>query len=137
MSEAVKIYARALSLGLDIRSNVPANEINRIFNGVGAEWMPDGLRAKLDGYSEALLPAVMAHDIDYAYGNGTMLDFQMANRRLEANGRICADATYAWWHPMRYLVRRQAKAYARICDAFGFPAYADAVEKTNSNHEGE
>lgn len=131
--ELSEIYYKAIVYGLDFPHKVDADEMHRIYNGVGAEWMPKELREFLDGISEALLPAVLIHDIDYAYGDGTLLDFQKANLRLEANGRICADKEYGWWNPMRYIFRRQAKAYAKICNAFGLVAYTEAIEETKKH----
>ena len=61
--DAVKLYNEALSLGLDIRSDVPACELYRIYNGVGASWMKERWRRSLDGVFEEILPAVLGHDI--------------------------------------------------------------------------
>ena len=132
--DAVKLYNEALSLGLDIRSDVPANELYRIYNGVGASWMKKEWRELLDGLFDEILPAVMGHDLDYAYGDGTYDDFIAANARLEKNGRICADTKYPWWRPKRYIVRRKARLCRKVCDAFGFPAYAAAIEETKQHN---
>jgi hypothetical protein len=132
--EAVEIYNKALSLGLEMRQ-LPANEVRRIYNGVGAEWMGDELRAMLDKLSKTLLPAVLVHDMDYAYGNGKYIDFAEANIRLEANGRICADAEYGWYNPMRYIVRRQARLFSKLCDAFGLLAYHAAIKETKQHNK--
>jgi hypothetical protein len=132
--DAVKLYNEALSLGLDIRSDIPANELYRIYNGVGASWMKAEWRKFLDGLFDEILPAVLGHDLDYAYGNGTLEDFLAANARLEKNGRICADTKYPWWRPKRYIVRRKARLCRKVCDAFGFPAYAAAIEETKQHN---
>jgi hypothetical protein len=135
---ASALLLAAKEMGLEMRHHLPVEEVARIYNGVGPEWMREELRAKADKLSQTLLPAVMIHDVDYEYGTGTMLDFQLANRRLEANGRKCADYRYGWYNPMRYIVRHQAKAYAKFCDLLGFPAYAAAVEERKKhNHETE
>lgn len=130
--EAIEIYNKALELGLEMRQ-LPANEVRRIYNGVGAGWMGDELRAMLDKLSKTLLPAVLVHDMDYAYGTGTYIDFAEANIRLETNGRICADAEYRWYNPMRYIVRRQAKLFAKLCDTFGLLAYHAAIKETKKH----
>ena len=131
--DLAEIYYKAVIYQLDFPHKVDADEMHRIYNGVGAEWMPDAMRNFLDGISVVLLPAVLIHDIDYEYGNGTLLDFQMASKRLEENGIKCADAEYAWYHPMRYVVRRQAKLYRKICDFVGLEAYMSAVEQSQKN----
>lgn len=129
LAVASALLLAAKEMGLEMRIHLPVEEVARIYNGVGPEWMREELRAKADKLSQTLLPAVMIHDVDYEYGSGTMLDFQLANRRLEANGRKCADYRYGWYNPMRYIVRHQAKVYAKLCDLLGFPAYAEAVEE--------
>ena len=126
---ATELYLYGVSIGLENNhTSISFGEIESIYNGVGAEWMPEKLRKVLDKLSETLLPAVLVHDFDYYFGDGTLLDFQLANNRLYANGRKCADAKFAWYHPKRYLVRRQARAYSRLCNLFGLPAYLHAVE---------
>lgn len=134
--EVIEIYNKALELGLEMRQ-LPSNEVRRIYNGVGAEWMGDELRAMLDKLSKTLLPAVLVHDMDYAYGTGTYIDFVAANIRLKNNGRICADAEYGWYNPMRYIVRRQAKLFSKLCDTFGLLAYNAAIEETKEHNNKE
>ena len=132
MINAVKEY------GLDCPHEITVTDAMRIFNGVGPSWMPEEYRKKLDKYSKTIMPAVFVHDNDYANGDGTLLDFQLANKRLHSNGVKCADIVYAWYNPMRYIVRHQAKVYANLCDLLGFPAYAAAVEERKQyNHETE
>jgi hypothetical protein len=94
--------------------------------------MPEKYRKKLNKYSKTIMPAVFVHDNDYANGDGTLLDFQLANKRLYSNGVKCADIVYKWYNPMRYIVRRQAKIFAKLCDILGFPAYTEAVEEKNN-----
>jgi hypothetical protein len=129
---AVKEY------GLDCPHEITVTDAMRFFNGVGPSWMPEEYRKKLDRYSKTIMPAVLVHDNDFANGDGTMLDFQLANRRLHSNGVKCADIVHKWYNPMRYIVRHQAKVYAKLCDLLGFPAYAAAVEERKQyNHETE
>jgi hypothetical protein len=135
--DAVKLYNEALGLGLDIRSNVPANELYRIYNGVGASWMKERWRRCLDGVFDEILPAVLGHDLDYAYCDGTYEDFLAANARLEKNGLICADAKFPWWRPRRYLVRRKARLCRKVCDTFGWLAYLAAFKETKQHKENE
>ena len=131
MINAVKEY------GLDCPHEITVTDAMRIFNGVGPSWMPEEYRKKLDKYSKTIMPAVFVHDNDYANGDGTMLDFQLANRRLHSNGVKCADIAYAWYNPMRYIVRHQAKVFAKLCDTFGLPAYLAAIEETKEHKNKE
>lgn len=130
MKETAKMaYAQALSLGLDMKLDLTDEQVEYAYNGCGPEWMGDSVREFIDGLSEPLIPAVCVHDCDYSFGDGTVEDFNRANERLESNGIICADARYGWWNPLRYLVRRQARIYARMCKQFGWTSYKDAIAK--------
>lgn len=128
---AKEAYNKALALGIDIPSDVPDAEVERIYNGIGAEWMPAWLRTALTWlFGKVLAPAVFAHDYRYAHGKGTQLDFQQTNAQLAIDGRVCADAEYGWYNPLRYATRALAKKFAKICDLFGMPAYLEAIEET-------
>lgn len=126
---ALKAYADALALGLDMKLDLTDEQVVFAYNGCGAEWMSEEARSIADKLSVTARPAICVHDCDFAFGDGTAGDFKRANERLESNGIICADARYAWWNPMRYIVRRQARLFAKICGAFGWSAYLDAVSK--------
>lgn len=131
MINAVKEY------GLDCPHEITVTDAMRYFNGVGPSWMKEEYRKKLNKYSTTIMPAVFVHDNDYANGDGTMLDFQRANRRLHSNGVKCADIVYKWYNPMRYIVRHQAKVFAKLCDTFGLPAYLQAIEETKEHKNKE
>lgn len=133
---AYALYDRAKELNLEFgHEDVSKWDLLLSFNGAGAEWMPKKMRKSLTKISESLLPAIFIHDTDYGFGDGTYADFQEANARLERNGRICADAVYGWYNPMRYIVRWQARIYARTCNAVGLPAYKAAIEKTKTKNK--
>lgn len=127
MINAVKEY------GLDCPHEITITDAMRFFNGVGPAWMPEKYRKKLNKYSKTIMPAVFVHDNDYANGVGTRLDFLLANKRLHTNGVKCADIAYKWYNPMRYIVRRQAKVFSKLCDTFGMPAYLQATEETKEH----
>jgi hypothetical protein len=131
MITAVKEY------GLDCPHEITITDAMRLFNGVGPAWMPEKYRKKLNKYSTTIMPAVFVHDNDYANGDGTLLDFQLANKRLHSNGVKCADIVYKWYNPMRYIVRYQAKVFAKLCDTFGLPAYVTAIQETEEHKNKE
>jgi hypothetical protein len=134
MLDAYELFGKAKELGLEIQPRVLAaveadpSVVGRIYNGVGPEWLDEEYRNLLDSLSEVLLPSVCIHDLDFHFGDGTVLDFMRANRRLEKNGIICADAAKKWYNPRRYTIRRQARLYSRACDLLGMSAYVAAVE---------
>lgn len=111
-------------------------DLARIYNGTGAEWMPSALRKALDAISKVFLPAILIHDVEFAMGDGTQLDFCRANNRLEYNMMTIVYAEYAWFNPMRYIRKRQARVFAEVCRMFGLPAYVSACE-ANLKTKGE
>ncbi len=129
-----EIYLKTLEYNLDWTHNIPPSEAIRIYNGVGPEFLNSDLRKVLDKISKELLPAVMIHDVDFTYGDGTLEDFHRANLSLKMNGIKCANFVYPWYHYKRYLIRAQAKAYAKLCDTIGLPAYEGAI-KTRQRYE--
>lgn len=129
MINAVKEY------DLDCPHEITVTDAMRFFNGVGPSWMPEKYRKKLNKYSKTIMPAVFVHDNDYANGDGTMFDFLLANKRLHSNGVKCADIAHKWYNPMRYIVRHQAKAFAKLCDTFGLPAYLAAIQETKRQNK--
>lgn len=132
VDEVTRLVAKAEEYALDgiaaVRS-LGMDAVAAAYNGTGAEWMGETLRHALDKLSEVFLPAVLIHDCDYAYSDGTMLSFQRANNRLECNMLTIADAEYAWFNPMRYLRRKQARLFAEVCRVFGIVAYTSAFEQ--------
>jgi hypothetical protein len=73
------------------------------------------------------------HDQRFAHGDGTLIDFMVANRELADNCRICADAEYGAFNPLRYLARWVGKKFGKACDLLGLPAYLQAIEETKQN----
>lgn len=133
---AREAYAKAIALGLRVPLDLSDAEVERIYNGIGAEWMPAWLRTALTWIAgRTLAPAIFKHDYRYAHGNGTQLDFQEANAELETDGKICADAEYGWYNPLRYVVRTIAEKFSKICNLFGMPAYLAAIEETKNKEK--
>lgn len=137
MKVKANIYYKAIDIGLEIRTGVPIDKVVKIYNGTGPESFPDWARKVIDKFSSTLQPAVCGHDLDYYFGNATRADFHEANRRLESNGRKCADARYGWWRPARYIVRRQAKLYAKLCEELGWEMYLAAIRERIEDKELE
>lgn len=135
MLDAYELFEKAKELGLEIQPRVltaveaDPSVVGQIYNGVGPEWLKEEYRKLLDSLSEVLLPSVCIHDLDFHFGDGTVLDFTRANQRLEKNGIICADAAKKWYNPRRYTIRRQARLYSRACNLLGMSAYVAAVER--------
>ena len=112
--------------GLVFALSFPPEQLARDFNGIGPEWFPDALRKAIDGLSADMMPAAFIHDVRYAHNDGSTREFNAANAELEANGRLIADTKYPFWHIRRYLIRHEARVYARLCARFGWKAYCAA-----------
>jgi hypothetical protein len=134
---AKEAYLDAIALGIGVPLNITDAEIERVFNGVGPEWLPWWLRKLLDHFFEVFLPAVWQHDYRYCHGDGTLIDFMAANRELTDNCRICADAEYGALNPLRYLARAVGEKFGKACDLFGLPAYLAAIEETKQHKENK
>jgi hypothetical protein len=80
LAVASALLLAAKEMGLEMRHHLPVEEVARIYNGVGPEWMGKELRAKADRLSKTLLPAVMIHDVDYEYGTGTVQKIEAGPR---------------------------------------------------------
>ncbi len=91
-------------------------------NGIGAAWMPAGVRATVTAFNPALEIVADIHDIDYEIG-GTEADRRAADQRFLENGIKMAKYKYAWYDPRRYLVIKQAKKFYAILRLFGHAAY--------------
>lgn len=130
-------YLKACALGIEVPRDLDDAEIERVFNGIGPEYLAGWMRRLLDFFFEVFLPAVWKHDYRFSYGNETLADFMNANRELADNCRICADAEYGAWNPLRYLARWAGKKFGNACDLFGLPAYLRAIEETRQIRRSE
>lgn len=130
-------YLRAYTLGIEVPFDIDDAEIERVFNGVGPEYLAGWVRRLLDFFFEVFLPAVWKHDYRFAHGDETLADFMGANRELSDNCRICADAEYGAWNPLRYLARWAGEKFGNACDLFGLPAYLRAIEETRQRRRSE
>ena len=99
------------------------------YNGTGPEFLPATIRAKLDAFACTFLPAVMVHDVDYTFSDGTVGSFRSANRRLLVNCLICALDAHPWHSWRRYALILKAYALYRACAKFGWIAWIQAYSK--------
>ena len=129
MTDALQLLDLAEGYGLwgvEFATALTDDALRAAYNGLGPAWFPAKLRDALGRLDPVLLPAALIHDVQYTYGARCRAAFHNFNRTFALNGRIIADATYRWYDPRRYLTRRRARAYAALCDAFGWEAYRDA-----------
>lgn len=127
-------YLKAIELGIEVPRDISDAEIERVYNGVGPEFLAGWMRKLLDVFFEIFLPAVWRHDQRFAHGDGTLIDFMHANRELSGNCRICADAAYGALNPLRYLARWVGEKFGKACDLLGLPAYLRAIKETKEHN---
>ena len=121
--------ARLRLLGHLIVLALPLDVLAAAYNGTGPEFLPGVIRAKLDSVARPFSPAVMVHDVDYTFSDGTVGSFQEANRRLLVNCIICALDTHPWYSWRRYALILEAWALYRACTQFGWIAWHLAYNK--------
>lgn len=121
--------ARLRLFGWIIVLALPLDVLAAAYNGTGPEFLPDAIRAKLDDFARPLLPAVMVHDVDFDYSDGTVGSFRSANLRLLLNCLICAFDAHPWHSWRRYALILEAYALYRACAKFGWIAWIQAYNK--------
>ena len=105
-------------------------DLSAAYNGTGPEFLPDAIRATLDDACRPFLPAVMVHDVDFTFSDGTVGSFRSANRRLLVNCILCALDAHPWYSWRRYALILEAWAIYRACTQFGWIPWILAYSKT-------
>ena len=125
----LRLYGRDLVLALS------PDHLAAAYNGTGPEFLPAPIRARLDSAARPFLPAVMVHDVDYTFSDGTVGSFRSANTRLLVNCIICALDARPWYSWRRYALILEAYAIYRACAKFGWIAWRLAYNK-NTQKKG-
>ena len=115
---------------------LPLDVLAAAYNGTGPEFLPVQIRAKLDAAARPLLPAVMVHDVEFNFSDGTVCSFRSANRRLLVNCLICALDAHPWHSLRRYALILEAWAIYRACTQFGWIPWILAYSK-NTKQKGK
>ena len=112
--------------GSDVLASVPAEDLQKIYNGCGPEWLHAKVRRILDKFFDVFAPAFLQHDFDFSNGDGNPTLFNEANDRLKRNCLILADRKFPWYNWKRYIARDAALVIADACRQFGWSAYVKA-----------
>ena len=86
--------------------------LSKIYNGIGAAWMPEWARRFLTIYLLTLAPASLIHDYEYVYGKTGYWAFCVANMRLAYNAAV----------DHHFLLGLLA---ALLCQVFGYGAFRE------------
>ena len=120
--------------GAAILIDIPREQLARDYNGIGADWMPAEVRAKITEWLSLFEPAALIHDLRYTRSNGTRPAFDAANEEFRDNCRALADYAYPWYSWRRYRARAIASAlYACVASEGGWRAWTDAAKKRGTN----
>ena len=127
--------ARLRLIGRDLVLSLPTYTLADCYNGTGPEFLPQRIRQKLDALARPFLPAVMVHDVDFTFSDGTRRSFLIANQHLLWNCIICACDAYPWYSWRRYALILEAWALYRACAKFGWIAWIQAYNKTKGQNK--
>lgn len=118
--DAVKIHkvaglyeeaVRAELYGVEALHEYGAAELARIYNGIGPDALPPGIRQRVTDYLALFEPAALIHDVRYASGDGTETDWHAANEEFLANCLALVKRKYGWKQFVKY-GRAKFAAYA-------------------------
>ena len=125
-------------IGYTLLVYMPLEVLASAYNGTGPEFLPQKIRDMLDAACRPFLPAVMIHDVDYTFSDGSEESFRRANRRFFWNCIICANNAYPYHNWRRYALYIKAWAMYRAVSnpKFGWVAWIQAYNKRKENaHE--
>ena len=112
---------------------VPLDSLLKSYNGTGPENLRKEIREKLDKIAKQLLPAVMVHDLDFTWSDGTVKSFTAANKRLLKNCIICATDAAPWYSWKRYALIAEAWTFYLACQKLGWVAWLSAYHDNRQN----
>ena len=105
--------------GCELLEQFTDEELQKICNGIGAEWFPEKVRKIISAINPSFEASALLHDLMYHIDYG----FDKSNELLKINGKIEAKAEYSWYNPIRYIALHRAKVFSRLCQKFGKNAY--------------
>ena len=130
--EIDKLFKTAVLAGLDgtdAAADCSYEEIAAAYNGIGPEWLPEKVRAKITAYLGVFEPAALIHDIRYQKADGSADRFHQANYELRDNCFRLAEYSFPWYSWRRYAAYLAAIKMFEACENFGSVAYASACAK--------
>lgn len=133
MNEVVQnIMAACVRLKLEgawMLEHYGAERCAAAYNGIGSEAMPSAVRRILDKLHVCMCPAALLHDAAWALdSDGTGEYFAGSNGAFVRNCLVCIDDYYAWYNPVRWWQRHQARRFGDLLDNLGWPAYMAAYK---------
>jgi len=104
-------------------------QLTKIYNGAGADWMPEWSRAVVTEFLELFEPAVLIHDVRFTFSDKSEAGFKKANDEMFANMKILLNDEYPLTNPLKWVGRAKWWGRARMayyaCQTYGWSAWID------------
>lgn len=133
----LKDAAEAGLEGLDFAAEFDYETIAREYNGVGSEWLPQGIRDRVTAYLAVFEPAALLHDLRYSRSDGSDAGFRAANAEFLRNCLRLANRAYPWWNWRRYRARAAAMLLFDAVEAFGGLSWGKTYGLQSNNKRKE
>lgn len=102
----------------------PIEELAKIYNGCGPDWLPAWVRKILTYIFVYFEEAFLIHDYDCVKMEKTEKNFINWNNRLERNCKTIAVMRWNWWRiATRWKYYGRAKIVAEACRKWGRSAF--------------
>ena len=129
--EIKKLRALCYALGfegVEVLEKFTDNELRKICNGIGPEWLPEKYRKILTWIYKYLSATAFLHDAEFE----AQIGFRKANGHFFVNGNIEVRAKFKWYNLRRYIGFRRVRQFYWILETFGVRAYNEARDKNNN-----
>ncbi len=135
-----KLVEAALAAGLEGAEWCRGLGIGRVaaeYNGIGPEFLPADVRARVTEWLALFEPAAVVHDCRAGLSDGSRAGFLAANDEFRRNCLTLANRAYPWWSWRRWRARAVAQVLFDFvsADNFGWRAWLDADEKNRKEKE--
>ncbi len=131
IAELIETAREAGLMGLDFIRTFTLEELERGYNGIGPEFLPAIVRAKISNWLSLFGPAAVIHDMRNEIADGTREAFLFANREFLFNCLSLADHAYPQDGSKHDRARNVAMVLYRFVNAekFGWRAWLEAHER--------
>ena len=101
-------------------------DLQRICNGIGADWMTDGSRRKLTAMMSYAEASAIIHDWEYAHSNASEYWRAKVDERFLVNALREIRSRFKWYNPRRWLAERAVLIGYCVLQRVGRAAWAIA-----------
>ena len=101
-------------------------DLQRICNGIGADWMTENSRRKLTAMMSYAEAAAMIHDYEYHFSNASEKWRAKVDERVLMNALREIRYKFKWWQPKRWFAERAVLIGYCVLQRVGRAAWAIA-----------